>query len=297
MGGDGAEKPCVYERRPGAAASALTPGYRPRNPEASVLHRAVREGLEEALGDIAAPGGWPPFVREAFEAYLRCGVLREGFSRVRCVGCGDELLVGFSCKERGACPSCASRRAHDVATWLCDRVLPPAPYRQWTVSFPIRLRFALAKDAALCTAVLDCFARTLFGWQRRRARDLGTRNGAPGAVTFVQRFGSALQLNVHFHLLSPDGLFTPEGAFVPLPPPDDEDVRMLLERFLHRLKALLERWDLEALEGLPDDALTALWWESARARPPSAGPDAPVRRKRRCAEAEGFSLHAATHVS
>jgi hypothetical protein len=47
---------------------------------------------------------------------------------------------------------------------------------------------------------------------------------------------------------------------------DDEDVGALLEAFLHRLKALLERWNLDALEGLPEDALTALWLESARAR-------------------------------
>lgn len=32
-------------------------------------------------------------------------------SRVRCGSCGDEHLVGFSCKRRGVCPSCTSRRA------------------------------------------------------------------------------------------------------------------------------------------------------------------------------------------
>jgi hypothetical protein len=92
-----------------------------------------------------------------------------------------------------------------------------------------------------------------------------------GSVTFVQRFGSALQLNVHFHLLAPEGVFTAAGAFVPLPPPDDEDVRALLEASLHRLQALLDRWDLKALGALPQDALEALYLSSARARPP--GPD------------------------
>jgi hypothetical protein len=32
-------------------------------------------------------------------------VLAHGFARVRCESCKDELLVAFSCKGRGVCPS------------------------------------------------------------------------------------------------------------------------------------------------------------------------------------------------
>jgi hypothetical protein len=34
-----------------------------------------------------------------------------------------------------------------------------------------------------------------------------------GAITLVQRFGSALNLNVHFHMLIPDGVFLPGTGF------------------------------------------------------------------------------------
>lgn len=34
------------------------------------------------------------------------------------------------------------------------------------------------------------------------------------AITFVQRFGSALQLNVHFHVLVLDGAFDDDGVDV-----------------------------------------------------------------------------------
>ncbi len=47
--------------------------------------------------------------------------------------CGDDLLLAFSCKRRGVCPSCNARRAHDTAAHLLDHVLPLAPYRQWTL--------------------------------------------------------------------------------------------------------------------------------------------------------------------
>jgi hypothetical protein len=45
---------------------------------------------------------------------------------------------------------------------------------------------------------------------------------AQGAVSFIQFFGSALQVTPHFHLLVPDGVFVPrEGCvhFEALPPP------------------------------------------------------------------------------
>ena len=42
--------------------------------------------------------------------------------------------------------------------------------------------------------------------------DLTRATGATGAVTLVQRFGSALNLNVHFHMLFLDGVFMADGA-------------------------------------------------------------------------------------
>ncbi|MFP2924298.1 transposase zinc-binding domain-containing protein, partial [Pyxidicoccus sp. 3LG] len=118
-------------------------------------------------------------------------MLAHGFARVRCESCKDELLVAFSCKGRGVCPSCNAKRAHVTAVHLVERVLPHVPYRQWTLSFPHRVRWALLKDSGLLSDVLTVFLRALFALQRRRARKLGTRNGQTGAVTHVQYFGSA----------------------------------------------------------------------------------------------------------
>lgn len=73
-------------------------------------------------------------------------------------------LVPFSCKSRGVCPSCNARRAHDTAIHLVERVLPRAPYRQWTLSFPIPLRFCLARNTRLLSDVLGLFIRALFAW-------------------------------------------------------------------------------------------------------------------------------------
>jgi hypothetical protein len=65
--------------------------------------------------------------------------------------------------------------------------------------------------------------------QAQRAAALGIPRSRGGAVRFPQRFGGSLNLNVHYHVAVPDGVFTrsenaPRAEFHPLPPPDPIDV-------------------------------------------------------------------------
>ena len=71
-------------------------------------------------------------------------------------------VVAFSCKGRGFCPSCGGRRMADTAAHLVDRILPQTPVRQWVLSLPFALRYRLAYDAALTSAVLGVFVRGIF---------------------------------------------------------------------------------------------------------------------------------------
>jgi transposase-like zinc-binding protein/putative transposase len=210
-----------------------------------VLHAAVRAhlrtSLEEARARTDEGAGLPRFVEAEFERYLACGILAHGFTRVRCVGCGDELLVAFSCKRRGFCPSCTTRRMHDTAARLVDRVLPRVPVRQWVLSLPRWARWLLARDPRLADQTLEVALRAIFGSLRRRAWREGVRDARAGGVTFVQRFGGALNLNVHFHCVVPDGVFAREEStvrFVPLGAPDEE-VEAILRRVAVRPLRLL----------------------------------------------------------
>ena len=94
------------------ALPALAPAYRPRRPTETVLYAVVRENLETFLAhareSYEAP--LPHYVEQELRGYLRCGVFAHGFVRAHCDACGHDLLVAFSCKGRGACPSCAGRR-------------------------------------------------------------------------------------------------------------------------------------------------------------------------------------------
>jgi hypothetical protein len=69
---------------------------------------------------------FPGWAEDDFRAYpgsspgqaLRCGILAHGFARARCGECGAERLIAFSCKGRGVCPSCNTRRMVEVAAHL-----------------------------------------------------------------------------------------------------------------------------------------------------------------------------------
>src|SRR5205823_11460553 len=177
--GDGAYAPPVPVGR----------GYRRREPERTLLHATVR-GHFKFLAEVEHRGdraGLPGFVVSEFERYLGCGILANGFARVRCASCHDEILVAFSCKGRGFCPSCTTRRMQGTAMHLLDRVLPRVPMRQWVLSLPRWTRFLLARDPRLVTRALEVALRGIFGFWRRRARQAGAREPRTGAVSFVQR--------------------------------------------------------------------------------------------------------------
>jgi hypothetical protein len=94
--------------------------YQRRRPEETVYHRIVREHLETMLAEARevsdSGAGLPFFVERELRAYVDCGDLSRGFLQVRCDGCGDELLVGFSCKSRAAWPSQSVHRRAIAST-------------------------------------------------------------------------------------------------------------------------------------------------------------------------------------
>jgi hypothetical protein len=194
---------------PGLAVCEIAAVYIPRNPEESVLYGVVAAQLETFLERQARRDRIVPrFVERELRSFLECGIFANGFLRVHCDACRLDRVVPFSCKRRGFCPSCGGRRMADTAAHLVDWVFPEVPIRQWVLSLPIALRYRLAYDARLVRDVLPIFVQAVFGSLRRRAGfATSNRKVRCGAVTFVQRFGDALNLNVHFHMLALDGIY------------------------------------------------------------------------------------------
>jgi hypothetical protein len=238
-----------------------TAAYTPKQPAQTTLHRIVLEHFETFRGQAASlreGEGLPRFVEQEFRDFLTCGCLARGFARLRCDTCGHNQLVPFSCKGRGFCPSCGGRRMAERAAHLVDHVLPDVPVRQWVLSLPYRLRYLLARNHELCRAVVAVYVRAVLGWLRQRAHREGIAGGLGGAVAIIQRFGGALNLNVHVHALVLDGVFAGSGdtlQFHAGPRLTRRDVAGVVALAAGRIERLLQRRGLAATPdegGAPD---------------------------------------------
>jgi hypothetical protein len=297
--------------------------YRPRNPEENLLYGVVSEHLETFLArQRERDRPVPRFVERELRAFLECGVLANGFLRVHCDACGKDRVVPFSCKGRSICSSCGGRRMADTAVHLVDRVLPMVPIRQWVLSLPFSLRYRLAYDSGLVRDVLHIFIQTVFSSLRRRAKkQYGIRKAKCGGVTFVQRFGGAINLNVHFHSLVFDGVYHEDSdgriRFRRLPQPTDSEVKRVTASTLKKTQRLLERRGLGPQAGfeeadplLRDQPLLAELYSASVQGRVALGPVTGERLKavrfefeaegkmanRCCANLSGFSLHAAVCI-
>lgn len=172
----------------------------------------------------------------------------------------------------------------ETSAHLVDHVFPEVPVRQWVLSFPYPLRFLFASRPAALPRCLAVILRAIETDLIQRA-DLTRASGArTGAVTVVQRFGSALNLNVHLHMLIRDGVYTCERGTVRFhevgaPPPGSLErlTAQIVRRVYRRL--VVDGWLIEDpeqpwLDLEETDALDPLRAESIRYRVafgPSAG--------------------------
>ena len=178
--------------------------YERHRPEQTTLYRLVQQHAASFIAhtEASTDAELPRFIKDEFDAFLECGILAHGFLRLRCGECGHDKLLAFSCKRRGFCPSCGARRMSQTAAHLVDHVIPHVPVRQWVLSLPIPLRVLLAAQPELVTPVLQVVQRVVTRHLLRQA-GLKADEGHGGAVTLIQRFGSAANLNIHLHCLVP----------------------------------------------------------------------------------------------
>ena len=168
----------------------------------------------------------------------------------------------------------------------------------------------------LRSAVLGAFMRAVSAHYRQQARLDGVADPRTGAISVVQRFNSALQLEVHFHVLFADGVWEdgPGGpVFHSAPPLHSLGVQEVLYDTVLRIGRQLRRLGYEDrdLDTLPESesALAALLRAAVFGRQVS-GDEAgrmperlrgaerwiPRPHGRNCAEFAGYSLHANSRV-
>ena len=206
----------------------------------------------------------------------------------------------------------------ESAALLVDEVFPVHPIRQWVLTVPFPLRFLFAAYPELMGKVLSIVTRAISTHLAHQA-GMSKREAPTGAVTLIQRFGSALNLNIHFHMLFLDGVYVQDVSgnysFRRTLPPTVEQLHHLLYQISERVARLLERRGILereegssylTLDGLEDDPLQDIHSHSVTYRvaigpqkgrkvitlqtiPPQSEPSPD---NARVAKLNGFSLHA-----
>jgi hypothetical protein len=161
-----------------------------------------------------------------------------------------------------------------TAAHLVDHVIPPVRVRQWVISVPKRLRCFLANRPEAVAALTKIFLAEI---ERLLSTAVGVMIDAAapaaarprlGAISFLHRFGSALNHHVHLHVCATDGVFMPAAddarcdtppVFLPARPINQADLAALTERVRRRVI----RWF--RLTRLLDTAAAAdmLTWENS----------------------------------
>ncbi|MEI7591187.1 MAG: transposase, partial [Deltaproteobacteria bacterium] len=304
--------------------------YEQRKPELTKLYQIISAGWKTFLSEREQEGrSVPKYIVEEFESYLRCGILAYGFGRLHCATCDTDYLVPFSCKGRGFCPSCGARRMAEAAIYLRDELVPLVPVRQFVVTFPPPLRLWLARSNKLCANICKKVVDALDKHLRKQAN---VSNGVTGSVVFIQRFGSAANLNVHLHIVALDGVYeqksTGDLKFYNAAAPTAEstlalatDIAKRVNNVLLRKGYLEQRDDLtllantEELFSNSNDELHLPAQAASVGNRIAFGPNAgqPVRRLRlgnrpwpaeddvevsstACVNVGGYSIHAATAI-
>lgn len=302
------------------------PEYERHRPEETVTYRVLQEYWATFVDRTEATFeyGLPRYIHRQVAAFLDCGILANGFVRVKCDHCPREFLLAFSCKKRGLCTSCAARRMSETAALLVDYVVPKVAVRQWVVTVPVLLRYLMARRTDLQRQVLSIVIGAISSYYRHKAKELlGLRAGQTGAITMIQRFGSALNLNIHFHSLFLEGVYDLKARFHRVPAPTDAEVAAVLTKIAHKVIRLLqqhgiltetEEIDTEQLELLTrsEPLLTACIGASIQQRVglfDQAGQkvhfigkgfgyweEPALLKGPLCCSRSGFTLHARTHV-
>ena len=223
------------------ALSKSTKEYRRRKPEYSPYYQCIEDYYEEFKRSYERNfsqkyGYLRSHIEKVIYQYLDCGILHNGFARIRCE-CGHEKLLAFSCRRRHFCPSCHAKRCVEFGEWLCSNVLKKVPHRHFVFSMPKILRVYFLFNRKLLKEL------SRIAWETVREYYINTcikDEASPAAVAVIQTFGDYLSFNPHMHILAADGCFGGDGFFYV--PSIDIDTASIEKLFIHRIfKMLLKK--------------------------------------------------------
>ena len=94
----------------------------------------------------------------------------------------------------------------EAAAHLVDNILPMVPYRQFVITFPHPMRYWINTNKKLFSAVHQVIVHKIADFYSQRTAVPDHLEPRAGIISFTQRWGSALNLNPHLHIITTDGV-------------------------------------------------------------------------------------------
>ncbi len=191
--------------------------YRQRHPEQTACYK-IFQGHYKGFRDSYEEryqwryGFFRPLIDEEVEKYLKCGIFKYGFARIRCSQCGKELILPFSCKSR-ICASCLTKRMWEFEEYIIEEMIKQVPHRHVIYCMPKILRGGFMRNREY----LNDLSRMAWVSVKEFMQETLKRDGVPGGIQQIQTHGNMLNANPHCHGLVTDGLFGENGVFYCMP--------------------------------------------------------------------------------
>lgn len=150
-------------------------------------------------------------VEEAVEKMLGCGDPKKGYAKYVCTDCGEQKVVGFSCKSR-FCNSCGKVY---IENWVEKQIetIIDSPHRHVVFTVPAELRGKIYWHRELIKEMSDKAAGVIDYWYKQQNR---VRNYEVGIITVVHTFGRDLKFNPHIHALVTEGALDKYNVWKPV---------------------------------------------------------------------------------
>ncbi|HJZ12569.1 MAG TPA: transposase zinc-binding domain-containing protein [Acidobacteriota bacterium] len=177
--------------------------YRPRHPEKTPFYSVLFHYFDRFVGEYDLRfdkhyGKWRAVMAYVVAKYLDCGMLKNGFARIRCPCCREEYLLAFSCKGRGFCPSCSAKRSVLWGEFVRRKVLADCAHRHLVFSIPKMFRIFFLYNRKLLTELSRCAWKAI-----RQYFDVCSPEGTlPGGILSIAtavRLGGSTGILIFMH--------------------------------------------------------------------------------------------------
>lgn len=157
------------------------------------------------------PDNMKASVEEAVLKMLGCGDPKNGYTKSMCTKCGEEKVVGFTCKSR-FCNPCGKVYIENWVNKQVDTIIDTS-HRHTVFTIPEELRRRVYWNRSLIKDISDKDAGVIEHWYKKQSQK---KDYTVGIITVVHTFGRDMKFNPHIHALVTEGALDKFNVWKPV---------------------------------------------------------------------------------